>query len=196
MRTGFLPAAIIAATLLAPAPPSAAATAGADEDLRIAAKLHKAGETGRATALWTTWAERGNVDAAYNLAVIHQHGDGVPRDMAVALKWYKFAAERDDRVSQYALGLIYMNGDGVAADEREAHRWFVMGRGHHAHHGHDEQMQRWRRDARAMIEDRDRRERLAANRGGDAAAVIADLRRRAGPAPAEGYAVAQTGSHR
>ncbi|MBL8489185.1 MAG: sel1 repeat family protein [Rhodocyclaceae bacterium] len=197
MRIGLLPALPIVAALFGAVVPAAPAVAGppavasgADEDLRQAARLHKAGETSRATAIWNAWAERGHVDAAYNLAVVHQHGDGVPRDMATALKWYRVAAEREDKVSQYALGLAYLNGDGVARDEKEAHRWFVMGRAHHAHHGHDEQMQRWRRQALGLIEERDRREAVAAAR--DADAVLAELRRRAGlPAPAS-LAAAQT----
>ncbi len=64
----------------------------ADDDLRLAAMAHKAGETQRAVAIWRSWADQGNVDAAYNLAVIHQYGDGVPLDYAKALQWYLQAA--------------------------------------------------------------------------------------------------------
>lgn len=159
---------------------SLSAMAGtADDDLRKAAKLHRAGDTGPAVAIWKDWAAKGNVDAAYNLAVIHQHADGVPLDYAAALRWYRLAADQGDKVAQFQIGLMYQNGQGVAADEAEAHRWFTMHRKHHLHHAHEPQMVAWREQALALIEERDRREQVAASRAGSAL-VVADLRRRAG----------------
>lgn len=98
--------------------------ATADDDLRQAAKLHKGGETPQAVAIWQRWANQGNPDAAYNLAVIHQYGDGVPLDYAKAMAWYRMAAEKGDKVSQFQIGLMYQNGQGVEANQEEAHRWF------------------------------------------------------------------------
>lgn len=151
----------------------------ADDDLRTAAKLHKGGDTGRAVAIWKDWAAKGNVDAAYNLAVIHQYADGVPLDYAAALRWYRQAAEQGDKVAQMQIGLMYQIGQGVAADEAEAHRWFTMNRKHHLHHEHEPQMVAWREQALALIEERDRREQVAASRA-SSALVVAELRRRAG----------------
>ncbi len=151
----------------------------ADDDLRIAAKLHKGGDSGPAVTIWKDWAAKGNVDAAYNLAVIHQYGDGVPLDFAAALHWYRQAAAQGDKVAQFQIGLMYQNGQGVAADEAEAHRWFTMHRQHHLHHAHEPQMVVWRQQALALIEERDRREQVAASRA-SSAQVLADLRRRAG----------------
>ncbi len=115
--------------------------AGVDDDLREAAKLHRKGETARAVAIWQFWAAKGEVDAAYNLAVIHQHGDGVAVDYARALHWYRQAAERGDKASQFQIGLMYQTGQGVAVDAAAAHRWFTMHRREHLHHhGHELQM--------------------------------------------------------
>lgn len=111
---------------------------GADDELRRAAKLHLGGDTAQAVSLWQGLAAKGNVSAAYNLAVIHHAGDGVARDYGEAMKWYRVAAERGDRVSQYQVGLMYQRGEGVAVDEAEAHRWFVMNRAAHQHHAHGE----------------------------------------------------------
>lgn len=158
---------------------SAASATPADDELRVAAMAHKGGDTQRAVAIWQSWADRGNVDAAYNLAVIHQHGDGVPRDYASALRWYRLAAEQGDKVSQFQIGLMYQNGQGVVADEAEAHRWFTMHRRHHLHHDHEPKMLAWRQQALTLIDDRDRREQLAASRA-TAVQVLADLKRRAG----------------
>ncbi|MGB7502252.1 MAG: tetratricopeptide repeat protein [Azonexus sp.] len=159
---------------------SLAANAGnVDDDLRQAAKLHKGGDTAQAMAIWKTWAEKGNVDAAYNLAVIHQYGDGVVLDYTTAMRWYKVAAEQGDKVSQFQIGLMYQTGQGVEANAEEAHRWFTAHRKHHMHHAHTPQMEAWREQARAMIDERDRREAAVAARR-DGAQVVADLRRRAG----------------
>jgi uncharacterized protein len=159
---------------------SLAANAGnVDDDLRQAAKLHKGGDTVQAIAIWKGWADKGNVDAAYNLAVIHQYGDGVALDYATTMRWYKLAAEQGDKVSQFQIGLMYQTGQGVEANAEEAHRWFTAHRKHHMHHAHTPQMEAWREQARAMIDERDRRETAVAARR-DGAQVVADLRRRAG----------------
>lgn len=165
--------------------PAIAAGDDADEDLRRAAKLQRNGDAAAATAIWKRWAERGNADAAYNLAVIHQHGDGVARDHAEALRWYRHAAKLGDRISEYQIGLMYLNGEGVTADPEEAHRWLTGHRRHHVHHAHDEKMQDWRRQAAALIEASDRREALTKARS-DGPQVLAELRRRAGETPASG----------
>lgn len=151
---------------------SLAAKAGnVDDDLRQAAKLHKGGDTAQAVAIWKTGAEKGNADAAYNLAVIHQFGDSVVLDYATAMRWFKVAAEHGDKVSQFQIGLMYQTGLGVEADPEEAHRWLTAHRKHHMHHAHTPQMQAWREQARAVIDERDRR---------DGAQVVADLKRHAG----------------
>jgi hypothetical protein len=171
--------AVTCIALAASALPAVSALAGAEEDLRRAAQLVRQGEAPAAVALWTRWAEQGNVDAAYNLAVVHQHGDGVPVDYVKAMHWYRFAAERGDRVAQYMVGQMYLEGQGMPADKAEAHRWFTAHRAHHAHHDHTPQMQAWRRQAMALIQECDRRESLAASRANDGQ-VLDELRRRAG----------------
>ena len=167
-----------AAALLLAGTCFAAHAAGVDDDLREAARLHKGGDTARAVVIWKSWAER-NADAAYNLAVIHQYGDGVALDYAAAMQWYRVAAEQGDKVSQFQIGLMYQSGQGVAADAEEAHRWFTAHRRHHLHHAHEPQMVAWRQQARALIEERDRQEQLAAARR-DGDRVLAELRQRAG----------------
>lgn len=171
-------------------------TAQANEaaaSLRLAAQLQRNGETGAALAIWTRWAERGDADAAYNLAVVHQHGDGIAVDFQQALRWYRIAAARGDRVAEYQLGLMYLTGQGVTVDEAEAHRWFIRNRQHHAHHAHTPQMQTWRAQAAALIQESDRRESLAAARA-SAAQVMADLRQRAGQFAPTALAAVSPGS--
>lgn len=178
--------------LLACASSALAFTASAgslDDDMRQAAKLHKGGDTAAAVTLWQRWADQGNVDAAYNLAVIHQHADDVSLDYAMALRWYRVAAEKGDKTSQFQIGLMYQTGQGVEANAEEAHRWFTAHLKHHLHHEHDPKMQAWRKQAVVLIDERDRREALAANRR-DGDQVLADLKFRAGLLPERPLATA------
>lgn len=191
MTTRIVKAAAIGVLTLMTIGPAQAGTA--DDDLRRAAKLHRSGDTAQAQTLWQAWADKGNVDAAYNLGLIHYYGDGVPIDHAQAMKWYRIAALAGDRASQFHVGLMYQRGDGVVADEKEAHRWFVMHRAEHHHHAHSPQMQQWRQQAANLIWARDMHESIAASSRNDAQ-IVADLRRRAGlPAqpPAEALARAR-----
>lgn len=156
-----------------------AIAAAYDQEMREAARLLRGGETARAAAIWQRWAAQEQADAAFNLGQIYLYGDGVGRDEALALSWYRRAAELGDKPAQLQVGLMYLNGQGVAADPEEAQRWFTQHRRHHLHHEQSAQMQAWRQQAAQLIEQRDHRENLLAGRR-DGARVVAELRRRAG----------------
>jgi TPR repeat protein len=49
---------------------------------------------------------------------------GVPKDEAVAAKWWTMSAERGYVPAQFSLGVAYSKGAGVAWDETEAVRWY------------------------------------------------------------------------
>jgi hypothetical protein len=172
-------AAVFFAVVVLGAARARAAEPRVDVELREAAQLHRAGQTPAALAVWKKWAEQGNADAAYNLAVVHQHADGVPQDLATAAKWYRVAAELGDKASRVQLGLMYQNGEGVPADQALAQEWFTKSRREHAHHHHDPQFQQWQARARALLDERDRLETAARARR-DGEQVLAELRRRAG----------------
>ena len=53
-------------------------------------------------------------------------GEGVLKDEAEAVKWYRMAAEQGNAAAQNNLGLMYDNGEGVLKDEAEAVRWYRM----------------------------------------------------------------------
>jgi TPR repeat protein len=69
-------------------------------------------------------AERGDANAQYNLGVCYAQGDGVAKDEAEAVKWWRKAAEHNDAEAQYYLGICYVHGNGVAKDEAEAVKWY------------------------------------------------------------------------
>jgi TPR repeat protein len=155
------------------------AAAGPATSFADAAKRHRAGDTAAAMAFWVPLAQKGDANAAFNLGTIHQYGDGVAKNPAEALKWYRIAAERGDRESQSRLGAMYLNGEGTAKDEKQGWRWINEHRVAHLHHDHHPQMVAWREQAAKLIDERDRREAFAASRS-DSARVMAELKRRAG----------------
>jgi hypothetical protein len=55
---------------------------------------------------------------------MHDNGDGVTKDGAEAVKWYRKAAEQGNASAQYNLGAMYAKGDGVTKDAAEAAKWF------------------------------------------------------------------------
>jgi TPR repeat protein len=50
--------------------------------------------------------------------------DGVPKDEAKAVAWYRMAADQGDEISQARLGLAYEYGQGVAKDISQAISWY------------------------------------------------------------------------
>jgi hypothetical protein len=55
--------------------------------------------------------------------VCYATGEGVAKNEAEAVKWYRKAADQNFAAAQYALGLCYRNGQGVAKDYLEAAKW-------------------------------------------------------------------------
>lgn len=155
------------------------ALANDDQDFGRAATAHRQGDYQTAARLWRPLAEKGSVNAQFNLGQMYRYGDGVAQDYAEALKWYRMAAKQGDKGSQFNLGSMYLSGEGVAKDEKEAHRWFTMNRMEHLHHHHSAQYQAWVKQAAALLGEAERRAAYEASRR-DGGKVLADLRARAG----------------
>ena len=69
-------------------------------------------------------AEAGDASAQFSLGVMYNNGDGVLKDSAEAVKWYRKSAEQGNANAQYNLGVMYEKGDGVLKDSVEAHAWY------------------------------------------------------------------------
>ena len=68
-------------------------------------------------------ADQGDAEAQYNLGLMYVNGEGVPKDDAEAVRWYRLAAEQGDASAQHNLGVMYANGRGVLKDSVLAHMW-------------------------------------------------------------------------
>ena len=69
-------------------------------------------------------AEAGDAHSEFELAHRYYNGEGVVKDPAEALKWYRKAADQNIAEAQFNLGLSYCNGDGVVKNYVEAVKWF------------------------------------------------------------------------
>ena len=64
-------------------------------------------------------------------------GVGAPRDLNLALHWYRLAAERGHPGGQYNLALAYELGLGVVRDQAQAAHWYLQAaRQHDVHAQH------------------------------------------------------------
>ena len=59
-------------------------------------------------------AENGNASAQCKLGAMYNKGQGVVRDKAEAVKWYRLAANQGNAAAQDTLGYMYQYGWGVA----------------------------------------------------------------------------------
>src|SRR5438876_5261205 len=55
---------------------------------------------------------------------MYASGEGVAKDPAEAVKWYRKAADQDYARGQYNLGKMYQRGEGVIKDAAEALKWY------------------------------------------------------------------------
>ncbi len=57
---------------------------------------------------------------------MYADGEGVLRNDAEALRWYRKAAEQGNAAAQANLGLMYLDGQGVDEDDVEAYKWLSL----------------------------------------------------------------------
>lgn len=101
---------LIAAILLAAVPMPASAT------VRDGILAWEKGDPARATAIWRTLADKGDMDAAFNLGQAYRLGRGVPPDSGEAKKWFERAARAGHIDAQVSLGLLLFDvGDRASA---------------------------------------------------------------------------------
>lgn len=69
----------------------------------------------------------GLAEAQYRLGVISEYGQlGVSKDVQIAAKWYRHAAEQGFVLAQFKLGSLYDDGHGVPQDYEEATKWYRL----------------------------------------------------------------------
>ncbi|MEJ2179575.1 MAG: tetratricopeptide repeat protein, partial [Gammaproteobacteria bacterium] len=79
-----------------------------------------------AYAIWEGLAEEGNAIAQFNIAHMHEVGEGVEKNAVEALKWYQRAAGQGYAEAQNNLGILYSNGIGAPRDQKQSAYWTEM----------------------------------------------------------------------
>ena len=69
-------------------------------------------------------AENGDPGAQNDLGYAYEVGQGVAKDLKLAVYWYQKSAEQGFGIAQRNLGLCYEHGKGVAKDLRQAYYWY------------------------------------------------------------------------
>lgn len=69
-------------------------------------------------------AEQGLAGAQTELGYLYHTGEGVERDYAEAVKWYRLAAKQGHPDAQYNLGVAHAFGEGVERDPARASNWY------------------------------------------------------------------------
>lgn len=145
LRISSIIAALAATLALIFALDAAASPNALEKEFERGAMAHRMQDYKTAYTIWMALAEKGQIDAQYNVARMLQDGDGTAQNTAEAAKWFRKAAERGDREARHYLALMYLRGEGVAASETEADRLFALNRQHHHLHHDHAQWQKWQR---------------------------------------------------
>ena len=61
---------------------------------------------------------------------LYDSGQGLAKDYAAAVQWYRKAAEQKMPQAEYALGACYADGEGVTKDLVEAYKWLSLAAAH------------------------------------------------------------------
>ncbi len=91
---------------------------------------------------------------------MYLRGDGVPKDMSEAVKWFQKAANQGNQNAQLLLGLSHAGGLGVLKDEIEGLAWLNIS----AVSGDEEAISRLLKKSSFGIRDRPRKKMTLRNR--------------------------------
>jgi hypothetical protein len=93
--------------------------------LALASWLHKAWRRNTIISQYSQAADAGDVEAQFEMGVLHQYGRGVPQDFGKAVALYRKAAEQGHLGAQSNLGILYASGRGIPRDYGEALKWLT-----------------------------------------------------------------------
>ena len=114
---------VAAVTASAPSRPASSATATASA-AKIATPASATATTNPVLASCEAKARAGDAVCQTQLATMYRNGDGVARNFAEALRWYRLAADQGLADAQNRLGAMLAAGQGTAPDHNEAARWY------------------------------------------------------------------------
>lgn len=75
---------------------------------------------------WKQAEAQGNIQASYNLGLLYMSGQGVKKDVAIAIKSFETAAIKGLPEAQYNYGYMLMNGIGVPKDQKKSIKFVTL----------------------------------------------------------------------
>ncbi len=101
---------------------AAAARADPVDEARRADTAH---DFSRARQLWLPLARAGNAEAAFQLGLLDDLGEGGPEDATAAYRWFRKAAAAGDPAAQFNVAVMDDSGRGTAHDTGAAAEWYA-----------------------------------------------------------------------
>lgn len=95
-----------------------------DPAVKAGFDTYQAGDFKKAFAIWLPLAEAGNAEAQYRIGRSYHLGEGVDRNLDLALSWYLRAARRHHAPAMFGAGRIYDQADFEHVDRAAARLLF------------------------------------------------------------------------
>ncbi|MDO4189741.1 MAG: tetratricopeptide repeat protein [Lachnospiraceae bacterium] len=95
-----------------------------DEKYELANTYYKAKKYDKAVPILKELAEKNNAKAINFLGVCYEHGNGLPKDIQTAIKYYEKSATLGWRVAQRNLGICNEFGRGMDKNLNVAEEWY------------------------------------------------------------------------
>lgn len=116
-------------TIIAALALSACATDATDKgSYEQGAAAYERGDYLAAYEAWRSLSNRGNSEASFRIADMHDYGTGVEKDYGLAAHYYRKAAERGHAEAQFRLAGRYDTGLGVIKDGVTSLTWYMIAR--------------------------------------------------------------------
>ena len=91
-------------------------------DYFVAQAAYERGDHEAAFKMWLVLAQRGDVDAQFNVGALYDNGFGVTRNVEKATLWYARAADRNLAPAELVLAHILKRGEATVRDDDQALR--------------------------------------------------------------------------
>jgi len=98
---------------------------GRAADLQDGNAAFDAGHYQDARRHWSAAAASGNSQAAFDLGLLYDLGEGVPPSATTAFQWYRRAAEEGLGAAAFNVGVMYDSGRGAPLDRAQAAVWYA-----------------------------------------------------------------------
>lgn len=93
-------------------------------DINTGLNALEQGDDIKAFQIFKSLAEKGDMEAQHDLAVLYKTGKGVMRDPEKAAQWFRRAADQGLPDAQFNLGRLYDEGIGVEQHHEYAALWY------------------------------------------------------------------------